>query len=666
MVFAQPYYAYVLFLLPLIALLKLWADARGQRAVKAFASSERLRPSLLGGASPIWAGVHFGLQLLGLGFFIIALTRPQFGTQNQDIQQSGRNIFIAMDTSKSMLAPDVAPNRLTRAKLAAQDLLEKLPGDRVGLIAFAGRAFLQAPLTTDHGAIVESIQALDQGSIPMGGSSLASAIDVALEAMDKIKGQRCGMIVFTDGEETDDATIRAAENAAQKGLLIVPVGVGTLGGTLIPDPNPLNPGDYLRDERGNVVNSKLDPAVLRDVAQLTKGQYIELASQTLTQSLMNRILTSLDKQDATKRVQSLEIERYQWPLFAGIVCFMLSLLMSVASRRRVKSAAALPVDPQATLHPHAPVSRPAASPATVTTVSVVLLFVLLLPSANAEVTEDLQKAIRAYEKGDYKTAQDIYKYLLSSKDNEGLPTGELAYGAGVSMLELKGYSAAALAFSQALRSPDKDLQQRALKGLGRALFDQGASILEENPEATYKSWMDSISHLDRAVENAPNDEKVRENRDFVKSRIIELKEHLDEKKKQQEEQKKKQKSGQKGDSKEPSEGEGDPEDEPQEGKGQQPQEKSSDSKGQGKDRKPQSQDLLQEGPQEVPEGQISAGDEGKPLDDEKPGEGGQNKRNEKTGFTPSEAMSMLQTYADDQKAVQYLMRKEKPRNGKDY
>ena len=151
--FASPLYALLLFVLPFIALLKIWSDARAQKAVQAFASSERLRPNFLGGASIVWSGLHFGLQILGLAFIIIALTRPHVGFEDENIPQSGRNIFITIDTSKSMLADDMTPNRLTRAKLAALDLIEKLPGERIGLIAFAGRAFLQAPLTTDHDAV---------------------------------------------------------------------------------------------------------------------------------------------------------------------------------------------------------------------------------------------------------------------------------------------------------------------------------------------------------------------------------------------------------------------------------------------------------------------------------------------------------------------------------
>ncbi len=238
MTFAASSYAWFLFLLPVVALLKIWADARGQRAVRAFASSERLRQNLLGGASPVWSGLHFGAQLLALGFFILALTRPQWGVESKDIEQSGRNIFIAIDTSKSMLADDMAPNRLTRAKLAALDLLAKLPTDRVGVIAFAGRSFLQAPLTTDHDAVAESINSLDQTSIPRGGSSLAAAITLALDTAAKTKGQQYGMVIFSDGQGTDSGTLAAAKEAAQKHLLILPVGVGTVEGSLIPDPAP--------------------------------------------------------------------------------------------------------------------------------------------------------------------------------------------------------------------------------------------------------------------------------------------------------------------------------------------------------------------------------------------------------------------------------------------
>src|SRR3954470_16648777 len=216
MTFADPYWAWWLFVLPVLALFKIAADARAREGTLAFAASERLRTLLQGGTSMIRSGVRFGLQLLGLGFFILALTRPQFGTEDRQIDQNGRNILIAIDCSKSMLTEDVKPNRLTRAKLAAQDLLEKLPGDRVGVIAFAGRAFLQAPLTTDHEAVVETIQSLDHTTIPRGGSSLGSAITLALHSVEEMPGRQHGLIIFTDGQETDDAMLAAAREAQMK------------------------------------------------------------------------------------------------------------------------------------------------------------------------------------------------------------------------------------------------------------------------------------------------------------------------------------------------------------------------------------------------------------------------------------------------------------------
>ncbi|WP_075087392.1 VWA domain-containing protein [Verrucomicrobium spinosum] len=161
------------------------------------------------------------------------MTRPQYGLETRVDERSGRNIFIAIDTSKSMLADDVSPNRLGRAKLAAQDLLERLPNDRVGVIAFAGRSYLQAPLTNDHEAVIECIQSLDHTTIPRGGSSIASAIQLAVETIDKVKGREHGMVLFTDGQETDEATLTAARMAAQKGLIVIPVGVGTTEGALI-------------------------------------------------------------------------------------------------------------------------------------------------------------------------------------------------------------------------------------------------------------------------------------------------------------------------------------------------------------------------------------------------------------------------------------------------
>ncbi len=625
--FAAPSFAYLLFALPVIALLKIWADVRAQKTLAAFASSERLRNSLLGGASVFWSSLHFGLQLLGLALFIIALTRPQIGAEERVEEQTGRNIIIAIDTSKSMLADDVKPNRLSRAKLAAQDLLEKLPGDRVGLIAFAGRSFLQAPLTTDHEAVIESIQALDHTTIPRGGSSLATAIELALETIKAVPGKEHGMIVFSDGEETDARTLTAAKEAADKQLLILPVGMGTSEGALIPNPDPQNQSDYVRDEKGNVVMSRLESGMLQEVARITGGEYIELASQALTQNTVNRILSSLDKQKSESRKDSRPIERYQWPLSAGIACLMMSLFMRPSSRKIARVSAALPIDPLATVHHQ---QRPV--------VAILLLFIITssMSQLQAEMKEEAW-------------VKDYSRYYKKDEIPASFP--DLVYGVGSALFEKKDYESAVKAFSEALKSKDVEVQKRAQRALATTLYNKGDEILAKQPEQTIKTWTDARDHFDSALKLSNSDRELQENRDFIQKRLDELKEQQ----KQKQEQKDKQKQKGKG------KGEGKPE----EGEGEENQEQ--EQKPRDGDKSKETDALQKKEDGTLPEGELRAGEAGKEGEKEaQQASADQDKRNDQTGFSPQEARSQLRNYADDQKSVQFLMRREKPLGGKDY
>ena len=654
MTFAASYYAWFLFLLPAVALLKIWADARGQKAVQAFAASERLRQSLIGGASPVWSGLHFGAQLLALGFFILALTRPQWGIESKDVEQSGRNIFIAIDTSKSMLADDMTPNRLTRAKLAALDLLAKLPGDRVGLIAFAGRSFLQAPLTTDHDAVVESINSLDQTSIPRGGSSLAAAITLALDTAAKSKGQQYGMVIFTDGQETDAGTLAAAKDAAQKHLLILPVGMGTVEGSLIPDPAPDHQGDYVRDENGNVVKTRLEFDLLQQVAAITGGEYVELASQPLSQRIVDRVMANLDKQRAGSRSETKNVERYRWPLFAGMVLLILSLAMNPSSRKIVRQPPPLPVEIQTQVH------IPPPTPVWAKSALIFAALGLFGGNALAVSLDEAREARQAYDAKQYEAARDEYSRLFHSK-RPPMEREELAYGLGASMLQLNDYERAASAFSDALVGKDTGLQTRALRGLGTSLYNFGDSIMAKKPDLTIKAWTDARDHFDSALNRldkaTPEFKEVKENRDFVQKRLDELKEQQKQKQQQQKGDKKKDKEKGKG----KGEGEGEPEEKGEEQEGDQNPDK---------DRESKQTDAMQKDEKQPGEGEIKAdqsqGQQGQEQQQAAAGEKADEKQNDKTGFSPQDARNQLRNYADDQKAVQYLMRRERPAGGKDY
>lgn len=647
--FASPGYALALFVLPLLALLKIWADQRGQKAIRAFAASERLRTPLLGGASIVWSGLQFGLQLLGLAFIIIAMTRPQYGSEQTEQRQSGRNVFIAIDTSKSMLADDMSPNRLTRAKLAAQDLLEKLHGDRVGLVAFAGRAFLQAPLTTDHEAVRESIQALDHTSIPRGGSSLASAIRLVLGETEKTPGQRCGMVMFSDGQETDEGTLAAAKEAADNHLLILPVGMGTAEGSLIPDPEPERQGDYVRDERRNVVKTRLESGLLQEVANVTGAHYIELASQALSQPAVDSLLSQLDAKTTDSRQESRPIERYQWPLGLGLFCIMLSQLMRHSSRK-LSSKPVLPVDPQTAVH---------APPASTVAALIVLGLFAGHGAAAAKSDDDYKRATEAYAAGKFNEARDVYSRAL--KQEKPPPhADEMSYGLAASAHQLKDYESAVRSFSQALESSDHGLQTRSLRGLGTSLYNLGDTRLEQEPDFAIKAWTDSRDHFTDALnvlkrtgaESTAEYKEIEENRDFVQKRLDELKKQR-EQQKQQQNQKKKDKQQQKG-----GKGEGDPDDTDPSGKDPEPKEGDQEQK--------KEHDQLQKQPDQLPEGELKAKEGGPQPQQGQPKDPSEDMRNDRTGFTPQEARNQLRNYADDQKSAQYLMRREPPRGGKDY
>ncbi|WP_051946282.1 VWA domain-containing protein [Verrucomicrobium sp. BvORR106] len=649
--FGAPSFAYLLFLLPLLALLKIVADANGLKAIQAFATSERLRNQLLGGASRMWSSLHFGLQLLGLGFFVIALTRPQYGLETRVDERTGRNIFIAIDTSKSMLADDVSPNRLGRAKLAAQDLLEKLPNDRVGIIAFAGRAYLQAPLTNDHEAVVECIQSLDHTTIPRGGSSIASAIQLAVETVDKVKGREHGMVLFTDGQETDEATLTAARMAAQKGLIVVPVGLGTAEGALIPDPDEQSNGGYLRDEAGNVINTRLEAPLLQEVAKITGGEYVPLGTQALTQSLVARLLGQLERQKLDSQKDTRPIERYQWPLAMGIACICLSLMMRPSSRRRIK-AAPLPVDPQATLHHPVTPSLPAMASTAAPTALLAGCLLLLGGSLHGATPMDLERARRAYESGRYEAARNSYQQLLAD-EKPPVSKEDLSYGLGASDFQLKDYDHSVKAFSDAAKSRNKGLQKQALRGLATALYNQGDLSLSKQPDYTVRAWTDSLNHFDTALDLDKDNVELKTNRDFVQARLDELKKQIEMQKQQPKPDKDKQNGKGKGEG-EPKEGEG-------EGKPDEPQDGSSDQKKQT--------DAMEQKSGDLPEGELRAGESGKPDDKgqgEKQEPGDESKVNDKTGFSPQEARNQLRNYANDQQSVQYLQRREQPHGGKDY
>src|SRR5437762_1797507 len=224
MSFGAPEWLWGLLLIPLLLAVFVHAEGRGMKRLQEFVSA-RLLPQLAGTVNRPRRMIRFALQLLGLALALLSLAQPRWGYTFEDVKRKGLDLLIAVDTSRSMLSNDVQPNRLDRVKLAVQDLINELQGDRVGLIAFAGRAFLQAPLTIDYDAVVEAINDLDTKTIPEGGTNISSAITLATQSFGKSATGNRALIIFTDGEElSGDAVQTAKAAAAEAGVRIFTVG----------------------------------------------------------------------------------------------------------------------------------------------------------------------------------------------------------------------------------------------------------------------------------------------------------------------------------------------------------------------------------------------------------------------------------------------------------
>src|SRR5215813_665369 len=337
MTFGAPEWLWGLLLVPLLSALFVRSEHRGLKRLQQFVSA-RLLPQLAGTVNRPRRIIRFGLLLLGLALAILSLAQPRWGYTFEDVKRKGLDLLIAVDTSRSMLSNDVQPNRLERVKLAIQDLINELQGDRVGLIAFAGRAFLQAPLTIDYDAAIEAVNDLDTKTIPEGGTNISSAITLATQSFGKSATGNRVLIIFTDGEELSGDAVKAAKAAADAGMKIFTVGVGTPQGSLIPVTSDEGDTAFVKDSSGQVVKSKLDEKRLQEIAQATSGFYLHLGDGPRTMSqLYTEGLAKMKAAEIDARLSRRPIERYEWPLGAAILALTMSIL--IRERKTVRARA---------------------------------------------------------------------------------------------------------------------------------------------------------------------------------------------------------------------------------------------------------------------------------------------------------------------------------------
>jgi Ca-activated chloride channel family protein len=563
-------------------------DRRQRAALAAFAS-----PHLV---TLLTRSVSFGrrklkhaLMITGVACLFLALARPQAGYRWEETHRKGLDILFAVDTSKSMLTQDVKPDRLTRAKLAVNDLVDKLDGDGVGLIAFAGNAFVESPVTLDYDAFRESLNALDTSVIPRGGTDIARAIAEAWAAFHIENNHDKILVLVTDGEDLEGNAVSAAKAAAKDGVKIFTVGVGTANGELIPVPTENGGTAFVKDGAGQFVKSRLDETMLKKIAAVTGGMYQPLGQQGqgLT-AIYNQGLAPFKRHDLASRQHRVYLEQFQWPLLVALICFLAEFL--IGTRKRVLHAADAPVSSN-------PLRFTPARPRLATTTAVAALVVGMLAWPGFAQASP-QSAEKAYDHGNFAAAEQQYQGAAARAPGKT----ELEFNVGSAAYKAAMFDKASEAFQKSLKTDQVKLQQDTYYNLGNTQYRQGQKTEKANPQQTIQTWQQAIQSYEAALQLKADDVDARYNRDLVKKKL----EQLQQQQKQQQQQTKNDKEQKDKDQKNPDQkNQGQPNQDQknqnqQQQAGNQPQQSKPDA---GKDQKDQQANAGQKPQPSNPKGQ---------------------------------------------------------------
>lgn len=538
MYFAQPGWLALLILLPLLVVAAVLCLRLKRRQWTEFVAP-RLRPTLLkrGPALPRWLALAF--LLLACAAAIVALARPRADAGVKTEKTVGRNVMIALDISKSMRVSDVKPDRLTQAKVVIYELLEAMPSERIGFIAFAGNAHTYAPLTIDHTAVRETVEQIDPDWAPLGGSDLASAVKLATETLKKTGQKNNALVILSDGERQGDGFDAMVAEAERSGVYIIAIGVGTESGDFVP--NADFPDGRMVDRGGRAVISRLQVSGLRKLAEETHGRFAIAGSGMDIPAMVQSVVKDLDAFEMDGRDRRISVEFYQW-LMAPAVAF---LMISIAAASRWRGVA----------------------------VAVLLGAVSLTPQpARASEATEAMAALSAKRNDE---ARDAYHRLADSA-RSGETRARYRLGEGTAAYRAGDFRHARTAFSGALLSGDPAVEAGGHRGIANSLFQLGWKGLtgEAYPtasgtlpdldqfdakvkdalakqgeadappagetdvfsvfEALITNWTDAVRHFDSTLKLEPSDKVARKNRDLTMIYLNRLQELLQQEKQETE------------------------------------------------------------------------------------------------------------------------------------
>jgi Ca-activated chloride channel family protein len=564
-------------LTPLIVLLFAGLFAFGFRRREALLSrfaAARLLDQLTEKASHQRTLLKAGLILFALALIGGALARPQYGVDWIERKARGLDIVFVLDSSKSMLATDLRPTRLDRAKLAIIDLIKRLESDRIGLVVFAGNAFLQTPPTLDYSAFRENLDAIGHSSLSRGGSDIGRAIREAAKAFPKDNNFKV-VILLTDGEDQEQQAIDTAREVTKEGIIIYTIGIGTPEGEYLKVRNAQGTEEFIRDSSGQPVRSQLDERTLQEIAQLTGGSYSRLSDQSLN-TLYNSVLATLPREERESELQEARIERYQWLIAAAGILLVLEIFIRRRSKASIQLAVIL-----ATTALLLPTPSQAQELKSATTEPAESLDLPLPPTSDApeEILHEIETDPR----------------VLYNQAHEQLAAGE--------------YAEATRLYEEAIkRSEDVSLERDALYNMAHAINQVGEAALQaQDFEAAIESWKQAEALFKSANEIDPSDTNSLEDASSTEARRKPLEEFLKQQEPQDQEDQ---------EEKESEDGEEGEQDEQQEGEeGEDEGEQSEEESGEDGDESEQGED----GEQSDQEGDESESSDGEESDE--PGEG---------------------------------------------
>jgi len=601
--FDQPAWLILLVLLPLLGVGAILTARLRRRQWSAF-TAPRLRSSLLRRGSPLprWFALFF--LLAGCGALIIALARPQGDAGTRTEKALGRNVIVALDLSRSMRVADVKPDRLSQAKMVIYELLEAMPNERIGLIGFAGNSFLYAPLTVDHNAVRETVEQIDETWAPLGGSDLAGAIKLAVDTFKKTGQKNNALVIISDGEETTKGKLdNMIHEAAQSGVYILAIGVGTADGDYVPNKDFADKLMY--DRSGNPVISRLQPDVMRKLAAETKGRYAVAGSGMDIPAMVKASIKDLDAFEVEGRERRVSIEFYQWLVLPAVVFLMGSILAGT----RWKGVNPAPLAALVFLTP----TPSRADEVSAARDALVQKHHTEARNAYRKLAETtrlgerkarfrLGEATAAYRGGDFRQARTAYSRALLSEEPEVLANAHTGMGNTLFQLGWRGLSEEAYP-GDAAHAPDLEkfdaLAKEALAKLNEGNDESGdPSAATKKFESLITDWTDAVRHYDSSLAINPSNEAAKHNRKLTMTYLKRLRELMQEEKEETEQSMPQ------------------PQPQPQEGK---PQE----GDGEPKEKKPG--DKGEDDPKQP-------GDQGKDEDKNQKGSGGeQEKKDEKSG-----------------------------------